>query len=66
MLDVTDNDSIHDAAAEIDQRHGRLDVLVNNAAITAADGARVAVHLATLGADGHSGAFVNDEGPVRW
>jgi NAD(P)-dependent dehydrogenase (short-subunit alcohol dehydrogenase family) len=32
-LDVTDPESIESCIAEIDQRHGRLDVLVNNAGI---------------------------------
>src|SRR6185503_11511239 len=35
-LDVTDPETIAAAAAEIDTRFGRLDVLVNNAAITGA------------------------------
>ncbi|WP_158883138.1 SDR family oxidoreductase [Amycolatopsis anabasis] len=33
---------------------------------TAAQGARVAVRLATLGPDGPTGGFFNDEGPVAW
>ena len=37
-IDVTDEDSIREAAAHIDERYGRLDVLVNNAAIARADG----------------------------
>ncbi|WP_101926857.1 MULTISPECIES: SDR family oxidoreductase [Luteimonas] len=36
-LDVTDAASIADAARDIEQRHGRLDILVNNAAILADD-----------------------------
>jgi NAD(P)-dependent dehydrogenase (short-subunit alcohol dehydrogenase family) len=32
-LDVTDPESIENCIAEIDERHGRLDVLVNNAGI---------------------------------
>jgi len=32
-LDVTDSESIESCIAEIDERHGRLDVLVNNAGI---------------------------------
>ncbi|MBT2454915.1 SDR family oxidoreductase [Streptomyces sp. ISL-86] len=33
-IDVTDSASVADAAREIEQRYGRLDVLVNNAGIT--------------------------------
>ncbi|MEV0595551.1 SDR family oxidoreductase [Nonomuraea cavernae] len=33
---------------------------------TPAQGAAIAVRLATLGADGPTGAFLQDEGPVRW
>lgn len=33
LLDVTDDDAIGRAVAEIEQRYGRIDVLVNNAAI---------------------------------
>jgi NAD(P)-dependent dehydrogenase (short-subunit alcohol dehydrogenase family) len=33
---------------------------------TVAEGARIAVRLATLPADGPSGAFLNDDGPVPW
>jgi NAD(P)-dependent dehydrogenase (short-subunit alcohol dehydrogenase family) len=33
---------------------------------TAAQGAAVAVHLATLGPDGPTGGFFNDDGPVAW
>jgi len=38
QLDVTDEGSIREAAVHIDQRYGKLDVLVNNAAIARADG----------------------------
>ncbi|MGX1130330.1 NAD(P)-dependent dehydrogenase (short-subunit alcohol dehydrogenase family) [Streptomyces glaucescens] len=33
VLDVTDADSIREAAAEVERTYGRLDILVNNAAI---------------------------------
>ena len=33
VLDVTDHDSVRAAASELERRHGRLDVLVNNAGI---------------------------------
>lgn len=33
QLDVTDSESIHRAAAEVEQRFGHIDVLVNNAGI---------------------------------
>jgi NAD(P)-dependent dehydrogenase (short-subunit alcohol dehydrogenase family) len=33
-IDVTDDDSVAAAAKEVERRHGRLDVLVNNAGIT--------------------------------
>ncbi|MFG2006676.1 SDR family oxidoreductase [Spirillospora sp. NPDC048911] len=33
---------------------------------TAADGAAIAVKLATLGPDGPTGGFFDDDGPVRW
>jgi len=33
VLDVTDTDSIREAAAEVERTYGRLDILVNNAAV---------------------------------
>ncbi|KAK5686880.1 hypothetical protein LTR17_026764 [Elasticomyces elasticus] len=33
QLDVTDDDSINAAAAQVEKEHGRLDVLINNAAV---------------------------------
>jgi NAD(P)-dependent dehydrogenase (short-subunit alcohol dehydrogenase family) len=33
---------------------------------TAAEGAQIAVHLATLPADGPSGAFLDERGPIPW
>jgi NAD(P)-dependent dehydrogenase (short-subunit alcohol dehydrogenase family) len=33
---------------------------------TVAEGAAVIVTLATLDADGPTGGFFNDEGPIRW
>jgi NAD(P)-dependent dehydrogenase (short-subunit alcohol dehydrogenase family) len=33
VLDVTDTDSVREAAAEVERTYGRLDILVNNAAI---------------------------------
>jgi hypothetical protein len=33
---------------------------------SAAQGAAIAVRLATLGPDGPTGGFFNDEGPVPW
>lgn len=39
QLDVTDEASIRAAVAQIDQQFGRLDILVNNAAISRANGA---------------------------
>jgi NAD(P)-dependent dehydrogenase (short-subunit alcohol dehydrogenase family) len=33
---------------------------------SAAQGAAIAVHLATLGADGPTGGYFNDDGPVPW
>ncbi|MBB6552754.1 hypothetical protein [Nonomuraea rubra] len=33
---------------------------------TAAEGAAVVIHLATLGADGPTGGFFDDGGPVPW
>jgi len=38
QLDVTDEASIRAAAAEVEQQFGRLDVLINNAAISRANG----------------------------
>ncbi len=38
QLDVTDDASIRAAVAEVEQRFGRLDILVNNAAISRANG----------------------------
>ena len=34
QLDTTDDDSVHRAAATVEQQEGRLDVLINNAGIT--------------------------------
>jgi NAD(P)-dependent dehydrogenase (short-subunit alcohol dehydrogenase family) len=39
-LDVANDDSIAEAAAEVERRHGRLDVLVNNAGVLRDDVAR--------------------------
>jgi NAD(P)-dependent dehydrogenase (short-subunit alcohol dehydrogenase family) len=39
-LDVANDDSIAEAAAEVERRHGRLDVLVNNAGVMRDDVAR--------------------------
>jgi NAD(P)-dependent dehydrogenase (short-subunit alcohol dehydrogenase family) len=33
---------------------------------TAAQGAEIAVRLATIDADGPTGGFFDDDGPVRW
>lgn len=41
QLDVTDEASIHAAAAQIEQQFGRLDILINNAAISRANGQEV-------------------------
>lgn len=38
QVDVTDDGSIENAAAEVDKKHGRVDILVNNAAIVPMDG----------------------------
>lgn len=38
QVDVTDEGSIENAAAEVDKKHGRVDILVNNAAIVPMDG----------------------------
>ncbi len=38
QLDVTDEASIHAAVAQVEQRFGRLDILINNAAISRANG----------------------------
>ena len=38
QLDVTDEASIHAAVAEVEQQFGRLDILINNAAISRANG----------------------------
>src|SRR3546814_935235 len=38
QLDVTDEASIHAAVAQVKQRFGRLDILINNAAISRANG----------------------------
>jgi NAD(P)-dependent dehydrogenase (short-subunit alcohol dehydrogenase family) len=38
QLDVTDEASIHAAVAKVEQQFGRLDILVNNAAISRANG----------------------------
>lgn len=49
-LDVTDDDSIAAAVRDIDARHGRLDVLVNNAGVTgiASPGNITRAHLRTI------------------
>lgn len=48
-IDVTDEESIRQAAAQIEERHGRLDVLVNNAGIARdGDWSPSATTLATL------------------
>ncbi|KJS15103.1 MAG: dehydrogenase [Hoeflea sp. BRH_c9] len=38
QLDVTDEASIHAAVAQVEQKFGRLDILINNAAISRANG----------------------------
>lgn len=40
-LDVTDEASIRAAVAQVEQQFGRLDILVNNAAISRANGQKV-------------------------
>ena len=41
QLDVTDAASIHAAVAQVEQQFGRLDILINNAAISRANGQEV-------------------------
>lgn len=42
------------------------DLTGNRSSRSAADGARIAVRLATLAPDGPTGTFANDSGPVPW
>ena len=42
LLDVTDADAVADVMAQVLERHGRVDVLVNNAGITGSDEATTA------------------------
>ncbi|SDZ38040.1 short chain dehydrogenase [Saccharopolyspora shandongensis] len=80
LLDVTDDASVAAAAALIEERAGRLDVLVNNACpgyvatdlngfhgtSTPAEGAKIAIRLATLPDDGPTGGLFDDTGNVPW
>ena len=59
-IDVTDPASVAWAARDIEEQHGRLDYrTVEQAAV-------VAVRLATLGADGPTGTFQDENGAVPW
>jgi NAD(P)-dependent dehydrogenase (short-subunit alcohol dehydrogenase family) len=60
-IDVTDDGSVEAAAKEVERRHGRLDVLVNNAGIT---GGMVAA-LEAGAAEMQACFAVNVFGPVR-
>lgn len=44
----------------------RTDINDHTGYYTAAEGAAVVVRLATLGADGPSGAFFKNDGPAPW
>jgi NAD(P)-dependent dehydrogenase (short-subunit alcohol dehydrogenase family) len=66
-IDVTDDASVEAAMRAIEERDGHLDVLVNNAGIrTVAEGARVIVRLATIGKEGPTGTFQEDDGELAW
>ncbi|WP_323991489.1 SDR family NAD(P)-dependent oxidoreductase [Nguyenibacter sp. L1] len=61
QLDVTDEESVRDAAAQLSKRENRLDVLINNAGIA---GTRKAAAELT-GEDAESVFATNVVGPVR-
>ena len=74
-LDVTDQASIAAAAERVRNELGRLDVLVNNAAIantrlrlgeSVEEDAREPVRLALLGREGPTGTFSIAAGPIPW
>ncbi|MFD6361154.1 SDR family NAD(P)-dependent oxidoreductase [Streptomyces roseolus] len=74
-LDVTDADSVRALARRVEAEFGRLDVLVDNAAVNY-DTARRAVSVdqgatgvlwaATLPDSGATGGFFRDGGPLPW
>ena len=75
QLDVTDRASIAAAAERVRNELGRLDVLVNNAAVantrlrpgeSVEEDAREPVRLALLGREGPTGTFSNADGPIPW
>ncbi len=60
-VDVTDDESVTAAAREVDERHGRLDVLVNNAGIAGP----YAAAADTTAADVDQVLATNVVGPIR-
>ncbi|KKB38138.1 SDR family NAD(P)-dependent oxidoreductase [Bacillus thermotolerans] len=73
-MDVTDQESIQQAAMTVNERHGKLDVLINNAGVyldkneklLSMDTCVLEETMATIGPEGPNGGFFRDGEQIDW
>ncbi|KKB33560.1 SDR family NAD(P)-dependent oxidoreductase [Bacillus thermotolerans] len=73
-MDVTDQESIQQAAMTVNERHGKLDVLINNAGVyldkneklLSMDPCVLEETMATIGPEGPHGGFFRDGEQIDW